>query len=77
MARSRILKYAGQPLDIKKHYRMATLDFIAFDGYPKISHHPNYVNSGLVDTEVLKHFFEKHVPLKVNDYAPGKKIITH
>ncbi len=53
---------------------MATLDFIAFggDGYPKISHHPNYVN-----TEVLKHFIEKHAPLKVNDYAPGKEIINH
>ncbi|SPP32321.1 Mannosylglucosyl-3-phosphoglycerate phosphatase [Arsenophonus endosymbiont of Aleurodicus floccissimus] len=73
------IKIAGQPLDIKKHYWMATLDFIAFggDGYPKISHHPNYVNSGLVDTEVLKHFIEKHAPLKVNDYAPGKEIINH
>lgn len=73
------IKIAGQPLDDKKHYRMATLDFIAFggDGYPKINHHPNYVNTGLVDAEVLKNFIEKHAPLKVIDYAPSREIISH
>lgn len=73
------IKIAGQPLDDKKHYRMATLDFIAFggDGYPKINYHPNYVNTELVDAEVLKNFIEKHTPLNVIDYAPGREIINH
>ncbi|MFW0053986.1 MAG: 5'-nucleotidase C-terminal domain-containing protein [Arsenophonus endosymbiont of Dermacentor nuttalli] len=37
------VKVAGQPLNTKKNYRMATLDFIAHggDGYPKINHHLN------------------------------------
>lgn len=47
-------------LILKKTYRMATLNFNAIggDGYPKIDNHPNYVNTGFVDAEVLKGYIE-------------------
>ena len=71
------VKIDGKPLDANKTYRMATLNFNAIggDAYPKIDSHPNYVNTGFVDAEVLKGYIEAHSPLKVADYEPKGEII--
>lgn len=71
------VKIDGKPVDPEKTYRMATLNFNAIggDGYPKIDNHPNYVNTGFVDAEVLKGYIEKHSPLKAADYEPKGEIV--
>nr|WP_314263242.1 bifunctional UDP-sugar hydrolase/5'-nucleotidase UshA [uncultured Moellerella sp.] len=71
------VKIGGEPLDANKTYRMATLNFNAIggDSYPKIDSHPNYVNTGFVDAEVLKGYIEAHSPLKLTDYQPKGEII--
>ncbi|MDV5139510.1 bifunctional UDP-sugar hydrolase/5'-nucleotidase UshA [Chimaeribacter arupi] len=67
----------GQPLQADKTYRMATLSFNATggDGYPKISDHPSYVNTGFVDAEVLKQYIQTHSPLDAAAYAPKGDIL--
>jgi 5'-nucleotidase/UDP-sugar diphosphatase len=39
------------------------------DGYPRLSDHANFVNSGFVDAEVLKDYISSHSPLKAADFA--------
>ena len=55
----------GKAIDPVKTYRMAINSYIASggDGYPKLSDHPGYVNSGFVDAEVLKTYLQKHSPI--------------
>lgn len=67
----------GQPLQADKTYRMATLSFNATggDGYPKISDHPSYVNTGFVDAEVLKQYIQTHSPLDAAAYQPKGDIL--
>jgi 5'-nucleotidase/UDP-sugar diphosphatase len=67
----------GQPLQADKTYRMATLSFNATggDGYPKISDHPGYVNTGFVDAEVLKQYIQTHSPLDAAAYQPKGDIL--
>jgi 5'-nucleotidase/UDP-sugar diphosphatase len=45
------------------------------DGYPKVSSHKSYVNTGFVDADVLRAFITKHSPLKVADYQPGDAVV--
>lgn len=72
------IKIKGEALDAEKTYRMALLSFNATggDGYPDLSKHPAYVNTGFVDAEVLKQYIQAHSPLKVSDYDPGD-VITY
>ncbi len=62
----------GQPLESSKTYRMAINNFSAAggDGYPNLVETGNYVNTGLVDAEVLKAYINEHSPIKANDYKP-------
>ncbi|OAN18696.1 bifunctional UDP-sugar hydrolase/5'-nucleotidase [Photobacterium jeanii] len=66
----------GKKLDPKETYRFTVPSFNAAggDGYPKISEHPGYVNTGFVDAEVLKEFLEKNSPVDVNKFAPKGEI---
>lgn len=67
----------GQPIDPKREYRLALNHFTAAggDGYPKLNQHPGYVNTGLVDADVLRAYIAKNSPLKAADYAPGDAVI--
>jgi len=67
----------GQPIDPKREYRLAMNHFTASggDGYPRLSDHPGYVNTGFVDAEVLRAFITKNSPLKSADYAPGDAVV--
>ncbi|WP_297483760.1 bifunctional UDP-sugar hydrolase/5'-nucleotidase UshA [uncultured Photobacterium sp.] len=71
------VKIGGQPLLMNKTYRFTVPSFNAAggDGYPKVSHHSGYVNTGFVDAEVLKEFLQNNSPIDVNKYAPKGEII--
>ncbi|WP_020409744.1 bifunctional UDP-sugar hydrolase/5'-nucleotidase UshA [Hahella ganghwensis] len=60
----------NKPIDSDHVYRLAVNSYIAAggDGYPDLSSHPGYVNSGFVDAEVLKTFLSQHSPIQASDY---------
>jgi len=62
----------GAVVDPAKSYRMAINNFVASggDGYPKMTQHRTFVDSGFVDAEVLRAFVGANSPIKVADYAP-------
>ena len=69
---------AGKALDTTATYRFTIPSFNAAggDGYPNITAHPAFVNTGYVDAEVLKDYIEANSPINVDDFAP-KGEITH
>ncbi|WP_426712042.1 bifunctional UDP-sugar hydrolase/5'-nucleotidase UshA [Cronobacter muytjensii] len=70
------VKIKGEPVDLAKTYRMATLSFNATggDGYPAIDKTPGYVNTGFVDAEVLKQYIQQNSPLDVNAFEPKGEV---
>ncbi len=66
----------GQPVDMAKTYRFTVPSFNASggDGYPKVTDHPGYVNTGFVDAEVLKEFIETNSPIDVSSFEPMGEI---
>ncbi|CAH8184557.1 bifunctional UDP-sugar hydrolase/5'-nucleotidase UshA [Vibrio aestuarianus] len=64
-------------LRLDKTYRFTVPSYNAAggDGYPKISGHPGYVNTGFVDAEVLKDYLEANSPIDVNQYAPMGEMV--
>ncbi|MBD1565682.1 bifunctional UDP-sugar hydrolase/5'-nucleotidase UshA [Vibrio sp. SA48] len=64
-------------LRLDKTYRFTVPSYNAAggDGYPKISDHPGYVNTGFVDAEVLKDYLEANSPIDVNQYAPMGEMV--
>ncbi|MEJ2044933.1 MAG: bifunctional UDP-sugar hydrolase/5'-nucleotidase UshA [Reinekea sp.] len=66
----------GAPIDANKTYRLAVSNYMASggDGYPKLSDHPNYVNTGFVDADLLAEFIQKNSPLNVENFEPGDMI---
>ena len=53
-------------------YRFTVPSFNAAggDGYPKLSDHSSYVNTGYVDAEVLKDFIQKNSPIDIANFTP-------
>ncbi|EBL0968554.1 bifunctional UDP-sugar hydrolase/5'-nucleotidase [Salmonella enterica] len=70
------LKIKGEPVDLAKTYRMATLSFNATggDGYPRIDNKPGYVNTGFIDAEVLKEFIQQNSPLDAAAFTPNGEV---
>ncbi|MGC0155178.1 bifunctional UDP-sugar hydrolase/5'-nucleotidase UshA [Chromobacterium vaccinii] len=66
----------GKPVDPDKTYRMAVNSFVAAggDGYPRLIGRPGYVDTGLVDADVLKQYLAAHSPLKAQRYAPAGEV---
>ena len=71
------IKINGKALERDKIYRVSIPNYVAAggDGYPLLTQHPTYVDSGFVDAEVLKGYLGKHSPIRVADYAPQGEII--
>jgi 5'-nucleotidase/UDP-sugar diphosphatase len=69
----------GNPLDPKRSYRMVVNNFVASggDGYPKLTTHRSYVDTGFVDADILRNFISTHSPLKAADYAPGNSVVRN
>ena len=67
----------GKPVEPGARYRLAVNNFVASggDGYPKITQHPSYVDTGFVDADVLRAYIAAHSPLKAADYAPGQQVV--
>ena len=70
------VKVNGKALNLTQKYRFTIPSFNAAggDGYPKLTKHAGFVNTGFVDAEVLKEYLESHSPLDVSDYAPKGEI---
>ena len=71
------VKIGGQPLDMNKAYKISIPDYLTAggDGYPIMKTHPTYVNTGFIDAEMLKKFFEEKKLLKASDYDPKNDVI--
>jgi len=66
----------GAALQADATYRFTIPSFNAAggDGYPKITDHPSFVNTGYVDAEVLKEYIQANSPLDIADFAPKDEI---
>lgn len=62
----------GKPLDPNATYRMAINSFIARggDGYPDLTKHAGYVDTGRVDADVLREFIARRDVVRTIDHAP-------
>jgi len=67
----------GQPVESQRRYRLSVNNFTAIggDGYPKLANHPNYINTGFNDADVLRAYIARHSPIKIADYAPGDALV--
>ncbi len=67
----------GAALDMSKSYRMVINNFVASggDGYPKLTAHRTYVDTGYVDADVLRGYITAHSPLKSADFDPGNAVV--
>ena len=68
---------ARRPIDPAATYRIAINNFVASggDGYPKVTAHPSYRDTGFVDADVLRAYIAANSPLKAADYAPGDQVV--
>lgn len=71
------VRIGGAALDAAKTYRLALNNFQAAggDGYPKLTGHPSFVNTGFVDAEVLRAFISANSPLSAARYEPGNAVL--
>lgn len=67
----------GATLEDGKLYRVAMNSYTATggDGWPKVTDHANYVNSGYVDADVLVEYIQNNSPLRVANYAPAGAVV--
>ena len=70
------VQIAGAPLNPQKTYRLALNNFQANggDGYPRLSGHPGFVNTGFVDADVLRSFFAEKPMISAKDFDPGSSV---
>lgn len=61
---------AGKPLEPARTYRMVISSFLATggDGYPKMTTHPRYTETGFTDAEVLRAYISAHSPLSASQF---------
>jgi 5'-nucleotidase/UDP-sugar diphosphatase len=71
------VRIKGRALEMAKTYRLALNNFQAAggDGYPKLTAHPSFVNTGFVDAEVLRAFITANSPLAAARYEPGSAVL--
>ena len=67
----------GAPIDPAKTYRMTVNNFQAAggDGYPKLTTHKSYVDTGFVDADVLKAYIAARSPIKAAEFEPGEAVV--
>jgi 5'-nucleotidase / UDP-sugar diphosphatase len=66
----------GAPIDPAKIYRLAINSFQANggDGYPKLSDHPGFVNTGFVDADVMREYLSRNKVMVAN-FEPGDAVV--
>jgi len=67
----------GKAIEASKTYRMALNNFVAAggDGYPKLTGHKSYVDTGFVDADVLRSYITKNSPINTATYEPGDAVV--
>ena len=67
----------GAPVDPGKTYRMVINIFVAAggDGYPRMTGHKSFVDTGFVDADVLRGFITGNSPIKAADFDPGNAVV--
>ena len=67
----------GAPIDPAKTYRMTINNFQAAggDGYPRLTTHKSYVDTGFVDADVLKAYIAAKSPIKAAEFDPGEAVV--
>jgi 5'-nucleotidase/UDP-sugar diphosphatase len=70
-------RIAGTFVNPQQTYRMVINNFTAVggDGYPKITGHPSYVDTGFVDADVLRAFIASHSPLQAASFVSPTSIV--
>ncbi len=70
------VRIKGAPLVANKTYQMVINNFMAVggDGYPNMTGHPSYVDTGFVDADVLRTFIATNSPLQAARFAPGNHV---
>lgn len=71
------VKIGGKALDLTKKYKLSVPDYCAAggDGYPVLKKHPSYVNTGFIDAEMLKAYFEENSPIDASKFDPKQDIL--
>ena len=71
------VKIGGNAIDLSKTYRFTVPGYNAAGGnnYPNITTLPTFVDTGYVDTEVLKDFIEENSPINTADFAPKGEVV--
>jgi 5'-nucleotidase/UDP-sugar diphosphatase len=66
----------GVAIDPAKTYRLAINSFQANggDGYPKLSDHPGFVNTGFADADVMREYLSKN-KVSVASFDPGNAVV--
>jgi 5'-nucleotidase/UDP-sugar diphosphatase len=67
----------GAPLGGSTSYKMAINNFQASggDGYPKLTSHPSFVNTGFVDADILRTFIAANSPLNAAKFDPASAVL--
>jgi 5'-nucleotidase/UDP-sugar diphosphatase len=70
------VRIRGVALSPTASYRLAINNFVAAggDGYPKLTAHPSYLDTGFVDADVLRSYIATHSPLQTARFAPGNRV---
>jgi len=71
------VKIDGKAISANGTYRLALNSFMASggDGYPKVSDHKNFVNTGFVDADLLVEYIQNNSPLSSDSFAPTGDMI--
>lgn len=71
------IQIAGEPFDPNKTYKISIPDYLTAggDGYPVMKKHPSYVNTGFIDAEMLKKYFEENKVIDASKFDPKEDII--
>ena len=67
----------GAPVDPARTYRMVINNFVAAggDGYPRMTGHKSFVDTGFVDADLLRAYITAKSPIRVADYEPGDAVV--
>lgn len=71
------IKIAGKAFDPNKTYKVSIPDYLTAggDGYPVMKKHPSYVNTGFIDAEMLKKYFEENKVIDASKFDPKEDVI--
>ncbi|MFC0308845.1 bifunctional UDP-sugar hydrolase/5'-nucleotidase UshA [Gallibacterium trehalosifermentans] len=71
------VKIHGKPIDLQKTYRVSLPSYCAAggDGYPVVTNNPTYVNTGYVDADSLKAYFQENSPIDINKFEANSGIV--